>query len=314
MRRIGLWLLTGLLALCLLPQAPARAEPDPEQAVLTELFTLNRTLQEVRLRIAALQAEAERATQEQARLEAERDRLERLRQERLAVFGQRARYYSERGTLAPVGVLLAAGSLPEFLDRLELITYAMQRDAKLLAELRDLKGRAEQHSQAASAQRAEAVRLAEQARTEEARLTAEVTRREQLLADLQGQRAAVEAQLAVLEHAWETAAMPVLASLGEAMLELDVAAFTPDSIGFSLLPPGANIRISEITLNRFFGASPALGRLTFLLLPGEVLLEGEYGGVPVRVKGRFLVANRTLLRYEPLLMEVDGFADRKSVV
>lgn len=302
-----------LLALCLLPPQPVGAEPDPTQAVLTELFTLNRTLQEVRTRIAALQAQAEAAAADEARLEAQRVQLEQQRQERIALFGQRARYYSERGTLAPIGVLLSAGSLPEFLERLELITFAMQRDARLMTELRQLKTQAEAQERAAAGRRAEAARLTEQARAEEQRLAAEIARREQLLAGMGEQRPAVEQQLAVLEDAWQTAAMPVLESLGEAMMELDVTAFTPDSVSFTLLPPGATVRVSEKTLNRFFGASPTLGQLTFRVLPGEVLLEGDYGGVPVRVTGRFLVANRTFLRYQPRSMEVGGFTVPTSV-
>lgn len=302
--------LTVIAAICTVALAAlsVHAAPTPdEQMVLQELFTLGRSLQETRETMNSVGAQAEAAALRQAEAAAERDRLDARRRDRQAQFGRRLRFYQERGRIAPLAVLLGSSSFVDFLDRVDLMNQVLQHDAKLMAELRSLRSAVAAQAEAARAATAELEQLRSRLNEEEARLQAEIARREAVLASLQEDRAAIEAQLADLERTFTEKAEPILLALGSTLQQVDSATFEPDQVGISLFPPGATAVVSAESLTRFFGQVPALSGLKFRLEPGAVHLEGEFEGTPIRVGGRFVVAEKAILRYEPTEIQIREF-------
>jgi len=308
--RLG-WLLALMLftaALSLPRFAAADGEPDPEEVkVLAELFTLGRSLEETRGHIAQLDQQVQQASAQAAELEAERDRLAARRAERVALYRKRVRFYHERGSLAPMGVLLGASSFGEFLTRLGLLQRILDRDAMLLQEMKELKESVEGREREIKATRDQLTELRTRLRSDEAKLRESIAQREAILVSLRERRAAVEAQLAELERVWEESARPVLEALGTILQSMDVAQFQPDSVKMSLFPPGATAVISEKNLNRFFSERPELKGLLFRIMPAAATLEGQFETVPIKITGRFTVSGKTALRYEIKEIQIREF-------
>lgn len=304
-------LLVGLLCAVLLAALPLRTgaaePPSDEQAVLQELFTLGRKLNETQAAIDKVSAEIDQTARRQADAAAERGRLEVRRREKQAQLARRLRAYQVSGRSAPLAVLFGSTSFVDFLSRLDLLGQILDRDARILADLRSLKT-------AVAAQEAELRDASEQLSSlraslasEEAKLQLEISTREAVLASLRERRAAVEAELANLEKAWEQQGEPVLLALGSTLASVDPATFEPDEVSFSLLPPGATAVISADGLTRFFAQVKELQGLTVQLLPGTVLIAGQFDGAPIRIGGRFAVAGKTTLRYEPQEIQIRDF-------
>jgi peptidoglycan hydrolase CwlO-like protein len=255
--------------------APAQTSVSPEeQQVLQELFTLGRSLEETRANMAELDTKIGALTRQQEGARAEMERLEAEREQRQAVLGRRLRYYHEQGRVAPFSVLLGADSFETFLDRLDLLMQVMARDNRLMRELRSLKDEAAQREQELRTAADQLVQLRAELVKSEARLQADIAQREQILSGLRERRAAVEAELAAIEKAWSEGARPVLEALGAALLELDAGSFKPDSVSFSIFPPGATAHISAANLGSFITGQPLLKGLTFRVEPGKVSLRG----------------------------------------
>jgi hypothetical protein len=309
-------LVSLLLALALLIAGlPGRAGAEPaapptpeEQAVLQELFTLGRSLDETRAAIDQANARLAELEGQRTAAAVERDRLEVRRRERQAVFGRRLRYYQEQGRLAPLAVLMGSSSFLDFLSRIDMLNQILAQDARLIAELRGLRaGVAEQEQKLrAAAEEQEKVRAALLA--DQAKLTRAIADREAILASLKEKRAAVEAELASLERVWEQQALPVLVALATTLQTVDPGAFAPDDISLSLFPPGATAVISSKSLNAFFGQRAELKGLTFQIAPAAVSLAGQFEGTPVAIGGQFVVAGKTVLRYEPKDVRIGDFA------
>jgi hypothetical protein len=304
-------LLAMLLAVAVLavtaPSAPVRAEEPNEQAVLSELFTLNRSLEEARAEITKLDGQMQENARQQDQARTERDRLAVQRRQRQNFFERRVRYIYEHGSFGSFAVLLGADSLSDFLERLDMVTFILRRDADVMHELRQLTTAVEEQGRALAQRQAELAELQANQRSREQELTAAIGQKEAILAGLQDQRAAVEQRLDNLEQVWTTTAEPVLASLGTSLKGVDMAEFQADSTQVTLFPPGAAVRISQETLNGFFGKKADLRGLLFRIAPGDVSMEGDYTGTALRIHGIFTVQGKTVLRYEPKEIKVGDF-------
>ncbi len=326
-RKFPVWLILALTAL--LPiRAVAVTPPDwetlqrdrqeleesatqtrtDEQTAVSELFALNRTLEETRMSIAKLDTEILELSGQQAEAEAEAERLKARRKERQAQFARRVRYYHEQGTFAPIGFLLESGSFSDFLFRIEFLSMVLEQDAKLSRELRDLTAKAEAQEQVLATKKAEVASARDKQRAEVDRLDQEVAKKEAFLAGLREQRSAVEAKAAELEQIWSTAARPVLEAFGKSLqtVALKIGDLEPDSVSFSLVPPGATVKVGEERLNDFLTREGELKGLLFDLKPGQANLEGEFGGVKMSITGRFVMKSKTVLRYEPQEVRFHG--------
>jgi hypothetical protein len=284
-------------ALIVVP-ASSRAETE-EEAVLGQLFGLNRTLETSQSQVARLDQQIAAVTAQQAAAQAERDRLDARRKDRLAHFGRRLRFYQETGTVTPIGYLLTSRNLIEFLERLELLQQVLEQDARLLAEIRELKTQVAAQEKKLADQRAELAALRQTQAEHVQSLQSDIAEKERLLASLQEKRAAVEQQLAALDEVWERTAKPVLYDLGSSLQTVDLNGFQPDSIKGTILPPGATIKISEATLNQLFTAKADLKGMTVKVLPERIVLEGTFSGTVMKVSGNFTVQGKTIIRFEP---------------
>lgn len=304
--------MAGILALLLLtagfsPGAKAAPDPQPqpaallaeEQAVLQELFTLGRKLEETRTALADLDSRAAALARQEAEARLDRDRLTLQLKQRQAQLGQRLRYVREQGQIAPLAVLLGAGSLPDFIGRIDILSTILRRDTRLIRECQELAAKVAAREQEIHLAGLELERVRADLAAARSQLEQEIAQKEGLLAGLRERRAAVETELAGLERLWKERALPVLEALGTKLQQLDASAFEPDKISVSLFPPGATATISGATLDRFFGRQAELKGLAVKLRPGEVRLEGTFDGASVAIGGRFLVAGKTVLRYEP---------------
>jgi len=286
-----------------------------EQAVVAEIFTLNRNLEETRAHIAKLDLQIADVTRQEAEAAAERDRLEAKHSERQKQFGVRLRYYSEQGNWAPVGFLLNSGSFADFLFRLDVIQMILERDARLIRELRELKAAVVEQSRVLGQKRTELTDLRTRQAAEVAKLQSEIARKESILSGLKEARVGVEAKVGALEQIWATAAKPVLESFGRVLqtVALKITDLTPDSVQFSLVPPGASVRVLEANLNQFIQRESDLKGLSFRLGKEQVNLEGTFSAVKVEVLGRFVLKGKAVLRYEPREIRFQDFALPQSV-
>lgn len=322
MRARWAWTVLLLLTVALGLPVHTQAEPDSvskagaadlnaltaeEKAVLGELFTLNRSLEETRAALAELDLQGAEISRQLNETRILLQSLKARQQEREVFLGRRLRYMQEEGSLAPFFVLFNAETLSDFLDRLESVTWLMERDAALLQEMRSLKAAVAEQEQALADRQAEWAEVRADHAEREQELAAAVAEKEALLQSLQGRRAAVEAMLARVEEDWTAAAMPILDALGSSLLTVDMAAFQPDSLEVSLFPPGAVVHITEESLNQFLQGHVDLKGMAFRLEEGEINLEGEYGGVPVRVRGGFVMLQQNVLQYQPTEIQVRDF-------
>lgn len=294
-----------LLSLTVAPAGRAAPDAEPaalqaqEQTVLQELFTLGRKLEETRAALSDLDTKAAALTRQEAGARAERERLEAELRRRQAQLGDRVRFIREQGQIAPLAVLLGSGSLADFMGRLDIISTILRRDNRLIHECQELADAVAARELEIRRAAAELERVRADLAAARTKLEQDIAQRELLLAGLRERREAVERELAGLEQLWQERALPVLVSLGTTLQQLDAADFEPDSIALSLFPPGAVATVSGATLDRFFARRAELKGLSVRVRPGEVRLEGEFDGAAVAISGRFSVASKTVLRYEP---------------
>lgn len=248
-------------------------------------------------------------------LEAEQDRLIDLRVVLQAQFGRRTRFYHEQGAGAPLGLLLMSRSLPDFIDRVEVLSQVLARDARLARELRQLTEQVKVQQQRVASERLELIALRQRGEEQQASLLAEVARREKILSDLSvEERPVVEAILEEMEESWQTVALPVLGELGVALQSVDLRGLKADAVRLTLIPPGAVVRLEEETLNKFFRQREDLRGMEFQLRPTGVTLTGTYDEMDVVVQGQFLLAGRSTLRFDPREVRVGEYPLPASVL
>lgn len=308
---------TGLL-ICLLAALSQRAlaadpvqRPDVHREIealaaeelqtLQELFTLDRRRAQVGLRIAEGEATAAAL---QAEIDANAAHLDQLRisyDERRRQLARRLRYLHERGRLQFIEVLLSATDFRQFLFRMGVIRHLIAADVRMLQDVRSLRADIETVQSHLLAQQRELVALQAELRADLAEVARLMAEREQALAALQEDRARFEALLAAMETQWVDQVGPVLTEVRRAtqLLEQQMSHFEPDSLNFSIFPPGATVVVLEETFNRFLreaGVTPALS-VRFLSEAVEVV--GDFAGVTLLLSGRFTIAAETVLRFEP---------------
>jgi len=316
-RWVGLLCLIALLVAVPGPWTPAaRATLPDREAVLQELFVLNRRLEAARATLADLEARLAEVTAQEEQARADLARLEEELAVRKAQYGRRLRYYREQGNRGVWVLLFGAGSLADFLWRLDALKQIMAYDARLARELMETQAAAAAQAERLAEAREEADRLRDHQADQVAELEAAVAEREAILAGLGDQRAEVEEALAAVEADWQQSALPVLDALGVALQELGAAGLEPDDIRYSLFPPGAVATITEERLNAYIGGYDSLADLRVELVGEDAafVLAGEFEDVPLAISGGFLVTADGKLRFEPSLMEVRGFRVPDSII
>lgn len=273
-----------------------RIRAEQEQ-VLADLFALNRTLQEIEIDLKRLAVEISQSEQSLAALQAEAARLRADYQLRLNRFGDRLRYMYRYGTISYLEVLLEAADFRDFLERVDLLDKVVAHDAHLLAELKELRAGVARQEERARQEHQHLVSLRDQSAARRVELRQHIAARESRLAALQQQRAAVEAELAVLERIWQESAVPVLERFSQGFHTLSVQAGELEPDALQLEAFGATVVISEATLNGFLARYPEFGSLRFRLAPGQADLTGELSGVSLEIIGGFAIHTDTVLRY-----------------
>lgn len=318
MRRARRWSLLCLMVLLLAGPVlrPAGAAPPDREAVLQELFMLNRRLEEARSALADLEARLREVAAEEEKALADLARLEDELAARKEQYGRRLRYYREQGNRGPWLLLFSARSLPDFLWRLDALKQIMAYDARLARELRDAQVALAAQAERLAEARAAADRLRAEQQAQVAELEAAVAEKEAILASLGEERADVEKALAAVEADWQQSALPVLGALGQALQELGTARLKPDDIRFSLFPPGATVVITEERLNAYLGDYDELADLRVDLVGEEeaFVLSGVFADVPVEISGGLRVLPDGKLRFEPSLLQVREFRVPEAII
>ncbi|HLO02805.1 MAG TPA: hypothetical protein VK191_06850 [Symbiobacteriaceae bacterium] len=281
-----------------------------EQAVLAELFALNRereTIEADQKRLDLEQAEAKvQAVEIQTKITETEAVLADLRQ-RLA---HRLRLLQERGQLNPFSILLGAETLSDFLDRLESVALLMAHDQRLMAQVSTTQLELTEQKAALEATQQRLAALAEEAKAAAAKLSVEIAKRESILTGLRAERGRIEAALAKLETAW--AEVPgLLATLAESISAsaADAKGFEPDSVTFSLFPPGATAVVSDQTLNGLIASG-----LAFEFEPAGARLQGRLTGAEFLLQGGFSIIQGKAIRFTPMSMALNGVAVPADVV
>lgn len=290
--------------------AELSALQSQEQSVLAELFALNRereaTLAEQR-RLGQQQVDIHGHTVElKTKIEATEITLADLRR-RLA---NRLRILQEQGKLNPFAILLGAESLSAFLDRLESVTLLMAHDQRLMTQVRTTQAELAQQQADLEANQERLTALALQAEATAARLAAEIAKRESILAGLSTERERLEAELSKLETAWAEVP-PLLTALAETIKTSAAKAdgFEPDEVSFSLFPPGATAVVTAGTLNKLIDRG-----LAFAFEPAGARLRGRLTGVEFELQGSFEIIERSVIRFTPGALVLNGVAVPPEVV
>ncbi|BAD41319.1 conserved hypothetical protein [Symbiobacterium thermophilum IAM 14863] len=316
-RLVGLLCLMALLLAVPAPRAQvAGAAGQDRAAVLQELFVLNRRLEEARAALADVEARLRAVSSQEEAALADLARLQEELAARREQYGRRLRYYREQGNRGPWVLLLTAGSLADFLWRLDALKQIMDYDARLARVLMETQAAVAAQAERLAQARAEADRLRDEQLARVAELEAAIADREAILAGLGDERAEVEEALAAVEADWQQSAMPVLDALGQALQQLGTAGLQPDDLRFSLFPPSAVATITEEQLNAYIGGYDALAGLRVDLVGEEeaFVLSGTFADVPVEISGGFLVLPDGRLRFEPSLMQVREFRVPEGVI
>lgn len=316
-RLVGLLCLMALLLAVPAPRAQvAGAAGQDRAAVLQELFVLNRRLEEARAALADVEARLRAVSSQEEAALADLARLQEELAARREQYGRRLRYYREQGNRGPWVLLLTAGSLADFLWRLDALKQIMDYDARLARVLMETQAAVAAQAERLAQARAEADRLRDEQLARVAELEAAIADREAILAGLGDERAEVEEALAAVEADWQQSAMPVLDALGQALQQLGTAGLQPDDLRFSLFPPSAVATITEEQLNAYIGGYDALAGLRVDLVGEEeaFALSGTFADVPVEISGGFLVLPDGRLRFEPSLMQVREFRVPEGVI
>jgi len=310
-RTVGVCCIVAVLAAGLRLAAPAaRAGEFDREAVLQELFLLNRRLDEARAALGDLEVQLTEsaAREEQARAELERlqSDLSRLK----AQYGRRLQYYREQGNRGFWILIFSSRSLPDLLWRLDALQQIMAYDARKAQELMAAQDKVAEEAQRLADLQAEAERLRETQLAHVAELEAAIAEKETILAGLGDQRAAVEEELAAVEADWQSSALPVLEALGLALQEIGTGGLQPDDVRFSLFPPGAVVTVSADSLNGVLVGYPELAGLHVVLDDEDdlFLLTGVFDAVPLQIAGGFSVLPDGKLRFEPSLLQVREFS------
>lgn len=273
-----------------------------EQAVLKELFNLNRSLDQIRGQISV--TEEEMAGVEQVlQVTVEQGNALRARyQARLKQFGRRVRFMAERGPITYLEVLLEAKDLSDFIWRLGLIRAFINRDATLLSDVRSLRQEVAAKEAELQAQRRQLAELNGKLLGEQGRLEDTIRLKNDRLVALQDQRGGYEQSLDALEKAWNEQAVPLLKAFGQAFhtMTLQVTELKPAQFDVVFLPvPTARVIVKTEDLNNFLQQFPDLKGLRFTLLPGKANLSGDFGGATLEFNGTFVIVGKTVLRYAP---------------
>jgi peptidoglycan hydrolase CwlO-like protein len=315
MRRVMGLLLGALLIVAMLSQPTVAAIDDDrpsatdlaalkskEQAVLADLFALNRDRESIEKRLAEISQDrattAAQITELQGKIVESEGALAALKT-RLA---HRLQVMQEGAHLDPFSMLLGSDSLSDFLDRLESLQLLLNHDRHLMAQVNQTKKTLTQQSEALAANERRLGLLADEARSAEAKLSDEIVKRESILAGLQAERGRMEAELAKLEQAWSK--IPdLLSSLSDTISSAadKVDWFEPDQVSFSLFPPGATVVVSDGTLNKLL-----TNGLEFQFKPDAVLLEGDLPGAKLLLQGSFSIVDGKAIRFTPKEMRLNG--------
>jgi hypothetical protein len=299
-----------LIVLSLVAFWPSQGMLESGEAdVLQELFVLNRSLEVTQGHLVRLEGQIQGVDQQRAQAAVKVKDLELERLKLQAQFARRARYYSEQGAGAPFAILLTAQSFPDFLGRLETLTWILQRDSRLMEEVRRVKVAIASRQLELEQQRTELNLLRQEQQAEVETLRIAIAAKESILSGLREQRTAIESRLAELERQYETTAKPVLDRLGSSLQTVATqnGEFRPDSIKFTLVPPGITVRISSQNLTDFFQRAEALRGLSIVVKPDTVDLIGDFDSTRLQISGRFVIAGKQVMRYEPKEMKVGPY-------
>lgn len=321
MRRLVGLLLSMVLMASLLSQSLAAVDDPPtktdlttlqaqEQAVLAELFALNRERDSTQKRLKEITEEQATTgaliTELQVKITQTEGALTALKS-RLA---HRLQLLQEGGQLNPFSILLGADSLGTFLDRLESLQLLLAHDRRLMTQVKETNSALGQQSQALQSTELRLGALADEARGAEAKLSAEIVKHESILAGLQAERGRMETELAKLEQAW--AEVPgVLASLSDSINRSaeQATGFEPDQVKLSLFPPGATAVVSDTTLNKL-----VTNGIGFQFKKDAALLQGRLAKAELLLQGGFSIVNGTAIRFTPLEMRLNGVPVPAGVV
>lgn len=273
-----------------------------EAAVLTDLFNLNRSLDQIQQQIAQTQSDLDRVEQQLQATAQQAKELKDQYQTRLAQFGRRVRFMVERGPASYFELLFNASDLQDFIWRLSILQAMIHRDAALLSDVRNLRQRVAAKEAELQAQRQQLADLNHRLLGEQQQLEETIQTKNDRLAALKDQRGAVEQSLDTLEHLWNDQVVPLLKAFGQAFhtLALHVTELQPSQLDVSFIPvPNARVVVHTADLNKFLQQFPDLKGLSFSLMPGRADLSGNFGGATLQISGHFVIVGKTILRYSP---------------
>ena len=193
--------IAGLLALCALLFSAVGASADPSisdkraqaQAILREVESLDDKLGAAAERFNGANYELQQVSQRLAETRTDLVRARELRKasQRRVASRLRQLYINGDGG-SEIEVLLGARSLPEVLDRLDLVERVSQQDAAIAEEAQALRERVANREEQLSAARARQAAVVEQRATERRSIEGTLSARRQLLASVEDEIARLE--------------------------------------------------------------------------------------------------------------------------
>jgi len=280
-----------------------------EAGILTDLFNLNRSLDQIQQQIHQTQADmakVEQALQETVQQENDLKARYQLRQEQ---FGRRIRFMAEHGAATYFEVILNATDLQDFVWRLGLVQAFIRRDAQLLTDVRSLRQQVVAKEAELQSQRQQLSDLNGRLVAEQTELEGTIQTKNDRLAALKDQRGYYEQSLETLDKVWSEKVVPLLRMFGQSFHTLaeHVTEMKPSKFDVSFFPtPNARVIVKTADLNAFVQQFPDLRGLSFTLEPAKANLTGDFSGATLQIEGTFVIVGKTVLRYNPAKISFAG--------
>ncbi|NMA54945.1 MAG: peptidoglycan DD-metalloendopeptidase family protein [Firmicutes bacterium] len=231
-KKLGYWLLTASLVLCLLVASmtvvPIYGQANPlsekqqelreverkkeatskqldqikkqEQSLTAELNKLDRQLEQAENELAVLNKKIQDTETKLHQTEAELKKTEEELQEQTDILGERLRAMQENGAVTYLEVLLSSGDFSDLLNRLDLLKEIVAQDVALMESIEQKRAEVAAKKMALEQKQAELLSLHGSVRTQKQTIESRSRERAEILARIKNDKQAYEQALNELER------------------------------------------------------------------------------------------------------------------
>lgn len=267
-----------------------------EQSILSQLLTLNHAVTDAQTQLDQRRAALAAATLawQDAQSALDRTRAEHRTAVNHAV--RLLRFVEYLGPASQLGMLLGAGSLQEFTQRLGAVTVTVSSVDQTLATLKRQERQLSLQTQGLAQTRAALEQAQKDAQQQAATLKSRQAALRSVLAQLGSRQAFFRRELNQFDQDWTRLVGPYLTRVEEAFSRLPAQNFTGLGASYQMGAGSVELTIPQSGLNRLLASMPELQGLSFQLQTGQDVLQNPQK--QLRIAGRWVVEQGSTLRFQ----------------